>query len=83
MLRTMPDGLLTQEQLTSLGAFLEERLQRMPCDRSKRLTKEWILAEGEARRAVGILRELERRGGCCCDCEVLHNVIGIPPTGAA
>ena len=83
MRRTMTDGLLTHEQLTSLGAFLEERLQRVPCDRSKRLTKEWILAEGEARRAVGILRDLERLGGCCCDCEVLHNAIGIPPVGAA
>ena len=83
MRQTLTNGLLTREQLASLGAFLDERLKRIPCDRSKRLTKEWILAEGEARRAVGILRDLERRGGSCCDCEVLHNAIGIPPVGAA
>jgi hypothetical protein len=25
-------------------------------------------------RATGLLRRLERRGGCCCDCEVIFNV---------
>lgn len=78
MLRIPANGLLTHEQLASLGEFLDARLKRFPCDRTRRLTKEWILAEGEARRASGILRELARRGGCCCDCEVLTNVIGKP-----
>ena len=83
MRRTYLPGLLTEEQFADLGAFLDARLKKTPCDGTKRVTKEWILAEGEARRAVGILRELARRGGCCCDCEVLSNVIGILPSGAA
>ena len=74
--------LLDDEQVLRLGAFLEERLKRAPCDGSHRLTKEWILAEGAARHAKRILRELARRGGCCCDCEVLHNVV-MPPVGVA
>ena len=66
---------LSGEQLVSLRAFLEPRLESAACDHSTRYTKEWILASGAASRSKAILRSLERRGGFC-DCEVLHNATG-------
>lgn len=66
------------DHLASLGSFIEDSFRKRPCDGTRRLTKEWILAHGMARQSKQILKELARRGGCCCDCEVLTNVVGKP-----
>jgi len=55
-----------------LRCYLLRMLTAHGCDGTHRWTIRW--RDARAPRATGLLRKLARRGGCCCDCEVIFNV---------
>ena len=55
-----------------LRCFLMRMISEFGCDGTHRWTIRWRGVR--APRARGLLRRLERMGGCCCDCEVVWNV---------
>ena len=55
-----------------LRCFLLRMISEFGCDGTHRWTVRWRNAR--APRARGLVARLQRRGGCCCDCEVLINV---------
>ena len=55
-----------------LRCYLMRMVNLAGCDGTHRWTVRW--RDARAPRATGLLRKLERRGGICCDCEVLFNV---------
>jgi hypothetical protein len=55
-----------------LRCFLLRMISEFGCDGSHRWTVRW--RDARAPRARGLVARMQRRGGCCCDCEVLFNV---------
>ena len=55
-----------------LRCFLMRMIREFGCDGTHRWTIRW--RDLRAPRARGLIRRLGRRGGCCCDCEVILNV---------
>jgi hypothetical protein len=63
-----------------LRCFLLRMISEFGCDGTHRWTVRWRNAR--APRARGLVVRLQRRGGCCCDCEVLINVFPDYPATA-
>jgi len=55
-----------------LLCYLGRTLRRCGCDNTHRWTVHWRDLRFPA--SEQLLTELENRGGCCCDCEVIMNV---------
>jgi Protein of unknown function (DUF2695) len=55
-----------------LRCYLMRTLTLLGCDGTHRWTLRW--RDTRAPRATGLLKELARSGGICCDCEVVFNV---------
>lgn len=55
-----------------LLCYLGRTLREHGCDNTKRWTVRWRDARFPG--AGQLLTDLEDRGGCCCDCEVVMNV---------
>ena len=55
-----------------LRCFLLRMIHEFGCDGTHRWTVHW--RDLRAPRATGLVPRLQRRGGCCCDCEVIFNV---------
>jgi len=55
-----------------LLCYLSRMVNLSGCDGTHRWTVRW--RDARAPRRTGLLRELARRGGICCDCEVMLNV---------
>jgi hypothetical protein len=67
-----PSGNPDPSQHECLRCYLMRMVNLAGCDGTHRWTVRW--RDARAPRATGLLRKLERRGGICCDCEVLFNV---------
>jgi hypothetical protein len=59
-------------QRECLRCFLLRMISEFGCDGTHRWTVRW--RDLRAPRATGLVPRLQRRGGCCCDCEVMFNV---------
>jgi hypothetical protein len=59
-------------QRECLRCFLLRMLDEFGCDGTHRWTVRW--RDLRAPRATGLVQRMRRRGGCCCDCEVIFNV---------
>jgi hypothetical protein len=55
-----------------LRCYLIRMLNEFGCDNTHRWTRRW--RDTRAPRAHGLVERLQRRGACCCDCEVIFNV---------
>jgi hypothetical protein len=67
-------------QRECLRCFLLRMINEFGCDGTHRWTVHWRGLR--APRATGLVQRLQRRGGCCCDCEVIFNVFpDYPETG--
>jgi Protein of unknown function (DUF2695) len=67
-------------QLECLRCYLLRMITEFGCDGSYRWTIRW--RDVRAAQPGGLLRQFERRGGCC-DCEILLNVFpDYPPVEA-
>jgi hypothetical protein len=55
-----------------LRCYLMRMMSVSGCDGTHRWTIRW--RDAHAPRATGLLRKLARRGGICCDCEIIYNV---------
>lgn len=55
-----------------LRCYLIRMLNEFGCDNSHRWTRRW--RDTMAPRAHSLVERLQRRGACCCDCEVIFNV---------
>jgi hypothetical protein len=55
-----------------LRCFLLRMISEFGCDGTHRWTVRW--RDLRAPRARDLVRRVQRRGGCCCDCEVIFNV---------
>jgi hypothetical protein len=55
-----------------LRCFLLRMISEFGCDGTHRWTVRW--RDLRAPKARGLVPRLQRRGGCCCDCEVIFNV---------
>ena len=55
-----------------LRCFLLRMINEFGCDGTHRWTMRW--RDLRAPRARGLVQRMQRRGGCCCDCEVIFNV---------
>jgi hypothetical protein len=65
-----------------LRCFLMRMIREFGCNGTHRWTVRW--RDLRAPRARGLVRRLQQRGGCCCDCEVILNVFpGYPETDEA
>ena len=64
--------LLTDEEAAQLFTYLEEALDKEPCDNTFKHTIEWVRSNLGEDRIEEVLRSLESMGGFC-DCEVLWN----------
>jgi tetratricopeptide (TPR) repeat protein len=65
---------MSSEQLESLGAYLEKKIESYGCDHTLTYTKEWLdsnIPKGKKSKAI---KAIQNQGGFC-DCEVLMNVI--------
>jgi hypothetical protein len=66
-------GLLTEpRECECLRCYLLRMIYEFGCDGTHRWTVRW--RDIRAPQARGLVRRLQRLGGCCCDCEVLLNV---------
>jgi hypothetical protein len=65
-------GLAEPGESECLRCYLIRMLDRFGCDNTHRWTRRW--RDLRAPRSAGLLKRLARRGGCCCDCEVIFNV---------
>lgn len=66
-------GLLTEPgEYECLRCYLMRMLHEFGCDGTHRWTRRW--RDLRAPGAQGLISKLQRRGGCCCDCEVILNV---------
>jgi Protein of unknown function (DUF2695) len=59
-------------QRECLRCYLLRMISEFGCDGSHRWTVRW--RDLRAPRARGLVQRMQRRGGCCCDCEVIFNV---------
>ena len=64
--------LLSIEQVTELFSYLEDELNKEPCNHSLLKTENWLLNHFEDEQRSSILHEIQEMGGYC-DCEVLMN----------
>ena len=64
--------LLSKEQVIELFTFLEEELDKDPCNHTLEKTEKWLLNHFEDEQRSSILHEIQEMGGYC-DCEVLMN----------
>jgi hypothetical protein len=65
--------LLTEPgQRECLRCYLIRMLNEFGCDNTHRWTRRW--RDARAPRASALVERLQRRGACCCDCEVIFNV---------
>jgi Protein of unknown function (DUF2695) len=77
-----------------LRCFLLRMISEFGCDGTHRWTVRW--RDLRAPRARSLVQRMRRRGGCCCDCEVIFNVFpdypdtdevlpcaGVPRAGSA
>jgi hypothetical protein len=55
-----------------LRCFLLRMISEFGCDGTHRWTVRW--RDLRAPKARGLVQRMQRRGGCCCDCEVIFNV---------
>ena len=55
-----------------LRCFLLRMISDFGCDGTPRWTVRW--RDLRAPRARDLVQRMQRRGGCCCDCEVIFNV---------
>ena len=55
-----------------LRCYLLRMIREFGCDGTHRWTVRW--RDLRAPRARGLVQRMQRRGGCCCDCEVIFNV---------
>jgi hypothetical protein len=55
-----------------LRCYLLRMISEFGCDGTHRWTVRW--RDLRAPRARGLVQRMQRRGGCCCDCEVIFNV---------
>jgi hypothetical protein len=63
-----------------LRCYLIRMLNEFGCDNTHRWTRHW--RDARAPRARTLVERLQRRGACCCDCEVIFNVFtDYPDTG--
>lgn len=65
---------LTPEQLSSLGEYLEIKLDQCNCNHTLSFTKEWLDNNVAKNKKSKIIKTLQAQGGFC-DCEVLTNVV--------
>ena len=64
--------LLSKEQVMELFTFLEEELDKDPCNNTLEKTEKWLHNHFEDEQRSSILHEIQEMGGYC-DCEVLMN----------
>jgi hypothetical protein len=55
-----------------LRCYLVRMISEFGCDGTHRWTVRW--RDLRSPRARGLVQRMQRRGGCCCDCEVIFNV---------
>jgi hypothetical protein len=55
-----------------LRCYLVRMISEFGCDGTHRWTARW--RDLRSPRARGLVQRMQRRGGCCCDCEVIFNV---------
>jgi hypothetical protein len=55
-----------------LRCYLIRMLNEFGCNNTHRWTRHW--RDARAPRAHALVERLQRRGACCCDCEVIFNV---------
>jgi Protein of unknown function (DUF2695) len=55
-----------------LRCFLVRMVSEFGCDGTHRWTVRW--RDLRAPRMTSLVQRMQRRGGCCCDCEVVFNV---------
>ncbi|HEY2577141.1 MAG TPA: DUF2695 domain-containing protein [Streptosporangiaceae bacterium] len=55
-----------------LRCYLIRMLNEFGCNNTHRWTRQW--RDSRAPRARSLIERLQRRGACCCDCEVIFNV---------
>ena len=60
-----------------LRCFLLRMISEFGCDGTHRWTVRW--RDLRARGARDLVQRVQRRGGCCCDCEVIFNVFPVYP----
>lgn len=65
---------LTPEQLDSLGAYLDVKLNEYECSHTLSFTKEWIEENIPKSKNTKIIKAIQGKGGFC-DCEILANVV--------
>ncbi|WP_230933917.1 DUF2695 domain-containing protein [Priestia sp. TSO9] len=65
---------LSPEELDSLEAFLDEKVDIQGCDHTLIYTKEWLDTHIPVSKKSKVVKALQNQGGFC-DCEVLMNVI--------
>ena len=63
-----------------LRCYLLRMLNEFGCDNTHRWTRRW--RDARAPRARALIERLQRRGACCCDCEVIFNVFPDYPTAS-
>jgi hypothetical protein len=63
-----------------LRCFLLRMISDFGCDGTHRWTVRW--RDLRAPRARDLVQRMQRRGGCCCDCEVIFNVFPDYPDSA-
>jgi hypothetical protein len=59
-------------QRECLRCYLLRMISEFGCDGTHRWTVRW--RDLRSPRARGLVQRMQRRGGCCCDCEVIFNV---------
>jgi hypothetical protein len=64
-------------QRECLRCYLIRMLNEFGCDNTHRWTRRW--RDARAPRARTLVERLQRRGACCCDCEVIFNVFADYP----
>ena len=64
-------------QRECLRCYLIRMLNEFGCDNTHRWTRRW--RDARAPRANALVERLQRRGACCCDCEVIFNVFSDYP----
>ncbi len=65
--------LLTEPgQRECLRCYLLRMLNEFGCNNTHRWTLHW--RDARAPQAHALIERLQRRGPCCCDCEVIFNV---------